>query len=197
MLQSLGEYATAAQASQWKQQLTQVLAPAQAVLRSFGEAVAAVNSSDPGSLFKLEQLGKVAAYTTWLADPDAVASTFNGTVRPPAVPRSDIIKFAGAAALKTAPHSGAGWRQMADNGSGDCGVFGALKRTLMPVSANEAAIHCRFQCGFPLHTGTLGFAGQWVWSEVCGCVDAPLVNVSQGLMGTSIPQAGNPPSMLW
>ena len=115
VLQSLGECATAAQASQWEQQLTQVPAPAQAVLRSFGEAVAAVNSSDPGSLVKLEQLGKVAAYTTWLADPDAVASTFNGTVRPPAVPRSDIIKFAGAAASEAAPHSGAGWRRMADN----------------------------------------------------------------------------------
>ena len=79
---------------------TQVHARAQAVLRSFGEAVAAVNSSDRGALFKLEQLGKVAAYTTWLADPDAVASTFNGTVRPPAVPRSDIVKFAGAPASR-------------------------------------------------------------------------------------------------
>ena len=39
--------------------------------------------------------------------------------------------------------------------------------------------------------------GNGVWSEVCGCADAPLVNVSQGLTGTSIPQAGNPPSMLW
>ncbi|KAK9821456.1 hypothetical protein WJX81_002199 [Elliptochloris bilobata] len=65
----------------------------EAVLRSFGEAVAAVNSSDPGSAGKYQQLGKVAAYTTWLADPDAVNSTFDGTVRPPAVQRSDIIKF--------------------------------------------------------------------------------------------------------
>ena len=84
---------------------TSVLAPAQAVLRSFGEAVAAVNSSDRGSLYKLEQLGKVAAYTTWLADPDAVSSTFNGTVRPPAVQRSEILNFSGAPASQTAPSS--------------------------------------------------------------------------------------------
>ena len=63
-----------------------------------------MNSSNPGSLYRLEQLGKVAAYTTWLADPNAVSSTFNGTVRPAAVQRSEIIKFSGAPALKTARH---------------------------------------------------------------------------------------------
>lgn len=144
---------------QWRRQLTQVLAPAQAVLRSFGEAVAAVNSSDPGSLYKLEQLGKVAAYTTWLADPDAVASTFNGTVRPPLVPRSDIIQFAGAPASKAAPHTmkvtGASGRQRL---SGLCISLSFLvetnqnpKRTWTPVLAFAATTRCRFQCSFPLH----------------------------------------------
>ena len=120
----------------------------QAVLRSFGEAVAAVNSTAPGaplrllllflsprcpcgvlktadrqymlitdlvtssrpcygklvsfcwcdcaeSVVKYQQLGKVAAYTTWLADPSAVDSKSNGTVKLASVRRSDLITFPG------------------------------------------------------------------------------------------------------
>lgn len=79
------------------------------MLRSFGEAVAAVNSSDLGSLYKLEQLGKVAAYTTWLADPAAVSSTFNGTVSQPAVKSTEIISFPGTTAPCTVQKPLAGY----------------------------------------------------------------------------------------
>jgi hypothetical protein len=77
-------------------QVAHALLQAQAVLRSFGEAVAAVNSTSQDADMNYTQLGRAAAYATLLADCSATESTMNGTLKPPTVRRSDILRFPGA-----------------------------------------------------------------------------------------------------
>ncbi len=80
-------------------QVAHALLQAQAVLRSFGEAVAAVNSTSQDAYKNYTQLGRAAAYATLLADSSATGSMnerMNGTLRPPTVRRSDILRFPGA-----------------------------------------------------------------------------------------------------
>jgi len=146
-------------------QVAHALLQAQAVLRSFGEAVAAVNSTSQDAYKNYTQLGRAAAYATLLADSSATGSMnerMNGTLRPPTVRRSDILRFPSAQQHHSVP------------------LCTTTSTTLHHYQYHSAPLPV------PLCFSALGPRNASHPLRLRRA-DTPLVNVSEGLVGKQIP----------